>query len=116
MDAEQQTSAVVDGLLVVSDTGSIRRADFAEMRTTAAHYFGDAERIADFNLLSAGNDNLAAFAHRIQYQEHRGGVVIDHDSSFASEQLLKDTRDMNITLPAFPLFHIKFQVRMVGFT
>ena len=79
MHAEQEARAVGDGALVVGDARAVGGADFAQGGIRLRHHVGDAEGAADFDQLSAGDDDFAAFGQGVQREQNGGGVVVDDD-------------------------------------
>ena len=103
----------VDGLLVVGDAGAIGGAHFAQHRARLRHHVGNAERAADLHQLAARDDDLAAFGQRIQRQQHRGGVVVDHEvetSRAAVQQSRKAADRRDVALAALAGREVEFQV------
>ena len=54
-------------------------ADLDEFGARSRHDIGDAEAAADLDKLAAADDNLFARGMGRQHQQHRGGVVVDHE-------------------------------------
>ena len=67
------------------------------------HDVGDAEAVADFDQLTAGDDHLAAFRERVEHQEDGRGVVVDDDRGFGADERREQPRGVTSRLPRSPL-------------
>ena len=77
---------MVDGAFVVGDAGAVGGADFAKGGAAFGHDLGDAETVADFNQLAAGDDDFAAFGERGQDEQNGRGAIVDDDGGFGPGQ------------------------------
>src|SRR4030095_11292240 len=84
MYSQNQLRALVDSLLVVSDSSAIGCADFAQDRAALLHHIGYSKAAADLNQLTARDDYLSALCQGVQHQQDSGGVVIRDHSGFGS--------------------------------
>ena len=62
VDAEEQASAFVEGAFVIADARAIGGADFAQHGAAFGHDVGNAEAVADFDQLAAGDDRPRHFS------------------------------------------------------
>ncbi len=83
---DESAGVLVDGGFVVAEVGSVGGSDFAEDGGGLGHDFGHAEGPADFDELSAGDDDLFALGEGIEDEHGGGGVVIDDGGGFAGEE------------------------------
>ena len=68
-----------DGALVIGKVRAVGGADLDEFGARSRHDVGDAEAAANLDKLAAADDNLFARGMGRQHQQHRGGVVVDHE-------------------------------------
>ena len=133
MHAQQESRAVVDGRFVVGDARAVGGADFAQRGVRLRHHVGDAERAADFDQFSAGDDDFAALGQRVQREQNGGGVVVDDDGGDGGalllrtaesscpyvvlgdairQKLLEQAIDVDVALTAFAGREIEFEIRV----
>src|SRR5208282_5267759 len=82
MHAEQEAGAVVDCIFVIGGARTGGGGNFAQGCTRLRHHVGDAEGAADFDQLSARDQDFAALGQRVQGEQNGGGVVVDHDRRY----------------------------------
>ena len=115
VDFEQQRGFFVDGVFVIRRMGAIGRADFAQNRAALGHDLGNAKGAADLDQLAARDDHFFAFGQRVQPEQHRGGIVIDHRGGFGAGKLDQQLFQRLFALAAFAGGEIVFQIdRMIG--
>src|SRR5579863_5116616 len=114
MHAKQHARAVVDGALVVGEARAVGGADFAKRGAAFGHDVRNAEAVADFDELSARDDDFAAASQRGQNQKNCSGVVVDHDGGFGSGQAREQTRGVDVASTARARLQIVFQVGVMG--
>ncbi len=114
MDAEEQARAFVEGAFVIADARAIRGAHFAEDGAAFGHDVGDAEAVADFDQLAAGDDHLGIFRESIQDEENGGGVVVDDNRGFRADELRQQAGGVNVALAALAAFDVVFEIRIVS--
>ena len=68
-----------DGALVVAQMCAVGSADLDEFGARSRHDVGDAEAAANLDKLAAADDDLLTCGMARQHQQHRGGVVVDHE-------------------------------------
>ena len=79
MDLEDHRRIGRDGALVVAQMRAVGGPDLNELGTRGLHDIGDTEAAADLDKLAAADDDLLARGMGRQHQQHRGGVVVDHE-------------------------------------
>ena len=79
MDLQNHGRFGRDGALVVAQMRTVGGADLDEFGARGRHDVGDAEAAANLDKLAAADDNLFARGMSRQHQQHRGGVVVDHE-------------------------------------
>ena len=121
MHAQQQAGFFVDCVFVIGDAGAIGCSHFAQDGIRFRHDIRDAERSADFNQLTSGNNYLAIFRQRVERKQDGGGIVVDYDRgdgglrdtgvdvrvyTFRIEKFLEQAVDVDIALTALAGFQI----------
>ena len=79
MDLEDHRRIGRDGALVVAQMRAVGGADLDEFGARSRHDIGDAEAAANLDKLTAADDNLFTRSVSRQHQQHRGGIVVDHE-------------------------------------
>ena len=114
VDAEEEARAFVEGAFVIADARAIRGAHFAQDGAAFGHDVGDAEAVADFDQLAAGDDDLGIFREGVQDEENGGGVVVDDNRGFRADELRQQAGGVNVALAALASFDIVFEIRIVS--
>ena len=89
--------------------GAVGGADLAQHRPGAGHDLRDAERAADLDQFAAGDRHLAPERQRVQDQQHRRGVVVDHGGRLGAGDLAQQAGDVFVALAAPPGGEVEFQ-------
>ena len=79
MDLKDHRRIGRNGALVVAQMRAVGGADLDEFGARSRHDIGDAEAAADLDKLAAADDDLLARGMGRQHQQHRGGIVVDHE-------------------------------------
>ena len=79
MDLEDHRRIGRNGALVVAQMRTVGGPDLNELGTRGLHDIGDTEAAAYLDKLTAADDDLFARGMSRQHQQHRGGVVVDHE-------------------------------------
>ena len=108
--AKQQARAVIDGALVVGQARAVGGADFAESGAAFGHDVGNAEAVADFDELTAGDDDFTAAGESGQHQKNSGGVVVDDDGGFGAGQARQQARRVNVASAPRASFQVVFEI------
>src|SRR5271170_5356679 len=114
MHAEEEAGAIGDGSLVIAEARAIGGAYFAEQRAAFGHDVWNAEAIADFDQLAAGDDDFSALGERIEDEKNGSGVVVDDDGGFGADQFGEQASGVNIALAAFAARDVVFEIRVAG--
>ena len=114
VDAEEEARALVEGAFVIADARAIRGAHFAQDGAAFGHDVWNAEAVADFDQLAAGDDDFGIFRERIQDEENGGGVVVDDDRGLRANELRQQAGGVNVALAALASFDVVFEIRIVS--
>ena len=87
MHFEQHRRARSDRFDIIVGMGAVGGTDFDEADSGALHDVGNAEGPADLHQLAARDYHLAPLGERIERQEHRRGVVVDHGGRLSPGEL-----------------------------
>lgn len=68
-----------NSLLIICQVRAVGGADLDELGARGRHDIGDAEAAANLDKLAAADDNLFARGMGGKHQQHRGGIVVDHE-------------------------------------
>ena len=79
MDLEDHGRIGCDGLLIICQVRAVGGADLDEFGARSRHDIGDAEAAANLDKLAAADDDLFARGMGGKHQQHRGGIVVDHE-------------------------------------
>ena len=79
MDLEDHGRIGRNSLLIICQVRAVGGADLDELGARGRHDIGDAETAANLDKLAAADDNLFARSVSRQHQQHRGGIVVDHE-------------------------------------
>ena len=110
VDAKKEARAFVDGALVVADPRAIRRAYFVKDGATFGHDLGDAEAVADFDKLTARDDDFGGFRERVEDEKDGGGVVVDDDGGFGADEIGEEAGGVDIALSALAGGDVVFEI------
>ena len=110
VDAEEHARFVGDGVFVVLQARAIGGADFAQRGAALRHDFGDAEAVADFDKLTAGDEDFAIASEGGEDEQHGGGAVIDDDNGFGAREALEESRGVDVALSACAGFEVVFEI------
>jgi hypothetical protein len=86
MDPKNQLCPIVNRALVIGDSSSVGRPNFAQRDAALCHYIGYSKATADLNQLASRDDYFAAFRKRVKNEHHGGRVVVDENRGFTSSQ------------------------------
>ena len=75
-------------------------ADLDEFGARSRHDIGDAEAAANLDKLAAADDDLLACGMGRQHQQHRGGVVVDHERVLGTGKRADELSGMFLARPA----------------
>ena len=89
--------------------GAVGGADLAQHRAGAGHDVGNAEGAADLDQFAARDRHLAPERQRVEDQQHRGGVVVDHGGRLGAGDLAQQAGDVFVALAAPPGGEVEFQ-------
>ena len=79
MDLQDHGRFGRDGALVVAQMRAVGGADLDEFSARGRHDVRNTEAATDLDELSTTHDDLFARGMSRQHQQHRGGVVVDHE-------------------------------------
>ena len=105
----QHRGARADRVLVVAGVGAVGAAHLDELRAGALHDVGHAEGATDLDQLPTRDDDLLALGQRVEQQEDRGGVVIDHGRGLGAGQLGDQRGDEVVAVAASARFEVVFE-------
>jgi hypothetical protein len=114
MHLEQQAGFGGNGRREVPQVGAVGGAHLHQATAGAGHDVGDAEGTADLDQLAAGNDDLLAPGQRVESQEYRRRIVVDHGCGFGSGQLAQQIFHVHIAVAAPAAVQVEFQVGGLG--
>jgi len=110
MHAEEEAGVIGDGALVVAQAGAIGGADFAEDRAAFGHDVWNAETVANFDQLAAGDDDFGGFRKSIEDEKYGGGVVVDNDGGFGADHFREKAASVNVAFAAFTACRVVFEI------
>jgi hypothetical protein len=110
VDAEEEFGARREGALVIGDAGAISGPYFADDRAAGGHDVRDAEAVANFDELAAGDDDFGVFGEGVEDQEDGGGVVVDDDGGFGAGGEGEEAGDVSVTLAALAGREVEFEI------
>ena len=87
---------------VVAQVSAVGRADLDQPRTTLRHYIRHAEAAADLHQLSPRDDHTPVLRQPGQRQEHRPGVVVDHQCRLRPGQFTQQPLGVHSAVTAPP--------------
>ena len=93
---------------------TIRRTDLFERGAALRHDLGNAERAADFDQLTPGDDHVLAARQRVERQQHRGGIVVHDRGCFRAREITQELFDDVLTPPTCALGHVVLEVDSVA--
>ena len=96
--------------LVIAQAGAVGGADFAEQRAAFGHDVWNAEAIADFDQLAAGDDDFGAFGERVEDEKNGSGVVVDDDGGFGADQFGEQAGGVDVAFAACAARDIVFEI------
>ena len=79
VNPQQKFGVFIDCAFVVRNPGAIRGTDFAQNRAGLGHHIRNAERAANFDQLSAGDDDFASFGKSVQRKQNGSSIIVDDD-------------------------------------
>ena len=79
MDLKDHRRIGRDGALVVAQMRAVGGSDLDELGARSRHDIGDTEAAADLDELAAADDDLFTRGMGGKHQQHRGGIVVDHE-------------------------------------
>ena len=79
MDLKDHRRIGRDGLLIICQVRAVGGANLDEFGARSRHYIGNAKAAADLDKLAAADDDLFARGMGGKHQQHRGGIVVDHE-------------------------------------
>ena len=74
------------------------------------HDVGNPERAADLDELASRHGHLLALREGVEDQQHRGGVVVDHDRRFSAGEPAQPRLDVPVPVPAASGREVELQV------
>src|SRR6185369_10008497 len=89
--------------------GAIRRTDLADAASRALDDVRQTKAAADFDQLAARYWHRFTEAERVQYQQQRGGVVVDHGRRFRTSQCAQHRFDRRVAFTATTLTKVVFE-------
>ena len=115
MHAQEQPRLLGQGPGVIGEPRAVGRPHLDQLRAAARHDVGNAKAFADFDQLAARDDDLAAGGarQRVQRQQHRGGVVVDHQTRLGAEQPVEELGGVRVAPPAGAAPEVELQVRVL---
>jgi hypothetical protein len=81
---------------------------------STAPLFRDAKRSTDLDQFTARYDDFAAFGQRIQREEDRRRVVVDHQRTLGAHQSREQPLGMGVTFTSLARLQVVFEVRVLG--
>ena len=110
-------SSAVSGViapLVVGDARPVGRPDLDEPRPRARQDIRDPEAVADLDQLAAGDEHLASFGERGEREQHRGGVVVDHERGLGAGQPAEELDEVILPRAARARLEVVLEVRVAA--
>ena len=105
MDLQDHGRFGRDGLLIIRQVRAVGSADLDELGTRGRHDVGDTEAAADLDKLATADDDLFARGMGCQHQQHRSGVVVDHERVLGTGKRADQLRGMLLARPARASVH-----------
>lgn len=93
VDTEDESSVFGDGVFIVAEVDFIGGADFDEFGAGFFEDVGDAEAAADFDELTAGDDDFFAFGEGAEADHGGSGVVVDDGGGGGAGEFLEEGCD-----------------------
>ena len=94
--------------------GAVGGADFDQFGAGAAHDLGHAEGAADLDQFAARDDRLAPLGERIEHEQNRGGVVVDHGGVLGAGQFAQQIANEIVAVAAMAGAEIEFERNRVA--
>ena len=95
MDPQDRRSLRPDRALVVGDPRAVRRPDLDEPGSRAREHVGNPEAVADLDQLPARDDDLAPLGERGKREQHRRGIVVDHEGCLGAGEPAEQPGEMS---------------------
>ena len=109
MHAEQQRSCGADCVAVVGRVRAVGCAHLPQDCAGTGQNIGYSKRAADLDQFPAGDEHFTPERQRVQGQQHRGGVVVDHRGRPGADDLLQQATDVVIAVTAPSGVKVEFQ-------
>ena len=77
------------------------------------HHVGYPKRTADLDEFPAGNDNFPAAGDRVQRDQHRGGIVVDHQRGLGPDQIADNVFHERIPTATRAALQVKLEVAVM---
>jgi hypothetical protein len=84
MGFQYQTRLGCDGIFIISWVSPVSRTNFDQFSAALFHNLRKAERAADFNQFSPGNNDFLMICQAVQGKEDCCGIIIYYRGSFSA--------------------------------
>ena len=88
--------------------------DLDEPRSRASQDVRDPEAVADLDQLAARDEHVASLGERGEREQHRGGVVVDHERGLGTGQPAEQLDEVILPRAACAELDVVLQVRVAG--
>ena len=100
MDLEDHRRIGRDGLLIIRQVRAVGSADLDEFGTRGLHDVRNTEAATDLDELATADYDLFARGMGCQHQQHRSGVVVDHERVLGTGERADQLRGVLLARPA----------------
>ena len=114
MHAEDGSGGVGDRVVEVGGPRPVGRPHFPQPGSALLNDVRDAERAADLDELSAGDDHFPAAGNGGQQQKSTRRVVVRQDGSLTAEECSAELREVLVATAARSCAEVEFEIRVAG--
>ena len=110
VDFHQQSGLFTQSLFIIGDFGLVGGTHLDQTRATGGHHIGDTKTPANLDEFPARDDRFASTGKGIEDQKDRGGVVVDDQRIFGTEQIAQGSGGVDIPIAPPTRLEIVFEV------
>lgn len=106
--------SLVHGLAIIREPRAVGGAHLLQAGEPAADDVRDPERAPDLDQLAPRHDHFLVRGQRVEAEQDRGGVVVDHDPVLRSGHRPDQARQVRVARAALAALQVKLQVEIAG--